>query len=203
VTVLDDADKGSMGSTASGYSGDGGTSQEMIQMLLTEMDGLDDDSGCVFVFTMNRVANCPPELLRPGRMDELWYVERPCPATRLGIMKVHLAHHKFTVDDDAKLETLAGDKFTDDWVGAELAKLITDGVLEAIAEKRDTVSTAFLAKRISEMTPMANVKTFQDDLRAIEEAAGQFNRVGRLTPKKSATAVTPSHGGRAGRPVRV
>ena len=203
VTVLDDADKGSMGSTASGYSGDGGTSQEMIQMLLTEMDGLDDDSGCVFVFTMNRVANCPPELLRPGRMDELWYVERPCPATRLSIMQVHLAHHKFTADDEAKLETLAGDKFTDDWVGAELAKLITDGVLEALAEKRDAVSTAFLAKRIGEMTPMANVKTFQEDLRAIEEAAGQFHRVGRLTPKKSATAASPSHGGRAGRPVRV
>jgi ATP-dependent 26S proteasome regulatory subunit len=136
-------------------------------------------------------------------MDERWFVQRPDEATRLNIMKVHLKHHQFEVDDEGKLLQLANGH-TKDWVGAELASLITEGVFEAIAEERPRVSTDWLIQRAGEIVAMANQAVYRDDLKAIEEAAGQFRRVGRIAAGPSTLpSAAPARKQRAGKAVSV
>jgi len=203
VAVFDDCDKGSMGTSASGYTGDGGTSAEMVQMLLTDMDGLDDPTGeqPVYLFSANRIANVPPELLRPGRMDERWFVQRPDAVTRLNILKLHLAHHLIETDDEKKLAELAG-KVTEDWVGAELADLVTQAVVHSLANGKEKVACGWMSERARDTVCMANQETFKKDFAEMEEAAKQFRRVGRVKGSEP-TPVPAPRAGRAGKSISI
>ena len=71
--MLDDIDKGGM-AKGKDYSGDGGTSGNQMQMILTEAS--DPFSPIIWGFTFNRLPDLP-ELFRPGRLDRCFYVERP------------------------------------------------------------------------------------------------------------------------------
>jgi len=180
--IVDDTDKGSMAAQG-GPVGDSGTSGEMIQMLLTDMDGGvdNDEDGLIFVFTANRVQQIPPELIRAGRMDAKWFVPRPDEETRLNIMKVHLAMHNILADNEGVLKTIAT-AHTKDWVGAELADLINEAVVVAVATNAPTVDTDWMTQRASETTPMAKLDAYRDDFAAMEKAANQFRTVGKCKP---------------------
>ena len=73
---------------------DGGLSQRMFGMLLTWMQ---DHADPVFmVATANDVAALPPELLRKGRFDEIFFVDLPDCASRRAIFEIHLARRGAT-----------------------------------------------------------------------------------------------------------
>ena len=182
VLIIDDTDKGSMAAQG-GPVGDSGTSGEMIAMLLTDMDGGvdNDEDGLIYVFTANRTQAIPPELIRAGRMDAKWFVPRPDEETRLNIMKVHLAMHNILADNEGVLKTIAT-AHTKDWVGAELADLVNEAVVVAVAANAPTVDTEWMTKRASETTPMAKLDAYRDDFAAMEKAANQFRTVGKCKP---------------------
>ena len=190
IMIVDDTDKGSMAAQG-GPVGDSGTSGEMIQMLLTDMDGGvdNDEDGLIFVFTANRVQQIPPELIRAGRMDAKWFVPRPDEETRLNIMKVHLAMHNILADNEGVLKTIAT-AHTKDWVGAELADLVNEAVVVAVATNAPTVDTDWMTKRASETTPMAKLDAYRDDFAAMEKAANQFRTVGKCKPAAPAQGRT-------------
>jgi len=71
VLMLDEIDKGFSGMT--GGSGDSGTTARVFGTFLTWMQERDQTHRPVFlIMTANRVAGLPPELLRKGRVDEIW-----------------------------------------------------------------------------------------------------------------------------------
>src|SRR5262245_38190580 len=78
--------------SASSESADGGLSQRMFGTLLTWMQ--DQRSPIFMVATANNIAALPPELMRKGRFDEVFFVDLPCPQVRQDILAIHLKRRK-------------------------------------------------------------------------------------------------------------
>ncbi|MFQ5642505.1 MAG: AAA family ATPase [Thiogranum sp.] len=67
---------------------DSGTSKRVLGSLLTWL--AERDKPVFLVATANRIDNLPPELIRKGRMDEIFFVDLPDEATRIQIFDIHL-----------------------------------------------------------------------------------------------------------------
>lgn len=88
VLLLDEIDKG-LGGT-SGGSGDGGTGSRVLGTILTWMQERSPENPVFVVATANRLSGLPPELLRKGRFDEMFFVELPSEEERMTIFSIHL-----------------------------------------------------------------------------------------------------------------
>ena len=87
VLWIDEIEKGLSGTTGSGET-DGGTAARVFGALLTWMQ---EKTAPVFVVaTANRIAELPPELLRKGRFDEIFFIDLPSPRERADIFAIHL-----------------------------------------------------------------------------------------------------------------
>ena len=196
--LLDDMDKGSLSGSSKNYGGDGGTSGNMTQMLLTEMS--DPTSTAVYTFTFNRVPDMP-ELLRPGRVDARFYVERPNGRTRLAILHNHIERMGMTVDDEEALREIAY-THCKDWMGAELAHvLIKDEAIKVIAAGGSVLNAQRMKAVAKAFTPMIKQRTFREDIASMEDACSQFTRIGCLP--EDMEPVAPNHTGKAARAVQV
>ena len=86
ILWIDEIEKGLSGSGGSG--GDGGTSTRVFGTLLTWMQ---EKKSPVFVFaTANNINGLPPELLRKGRFDEIFFVDFPSWEERKKILEIHI-----------------------------------------------------------------------------------------------------------------
>lgn len=100
----------------------------------------------VFVLaTANDVSALPPELLRKGRFDELFYVDLPSKHERIEILKVHLGKRKKN-NPSIDLEQLAED--TKGFSGADLEGVVKDSVEEAFLDGGSKLDTAYLSRSI-------------------------------------------------------
>ena len=87
ILWVDEIDKAFAGSIGSGGS-DGGTAARVFGTFLT---WLSDKTAPVFVIaTANDISQLPPELLRKGRLDEIFFVDLPTEAERQAIFAIHL-----------------------------------------------------------------------------------------------------------------
>ncbi len=100
----------------------------LINQLLTEMDGIERNSGVVVIAATNRPDILDPALLRPGRFDRLILVPAPDEKARLEILRVHT--RRVPLAEDVKLEELA--KKTEGYSGADLEALVREAALIAM-----------------------------------------------------------------------
>jgi ATP-dependent 26S proteasome regulatory subunit len=191
--LLDDIDKGSIGASSGGHSSDGGTTGNMIQMLLTEMSR--PDNRAVWVFTLNRIQMVPPELIRPGRMDAVFYLQRPDEGTRAEIFRSHLTRRNFTPSDE-HIERLV--PLTQDWVGAEIEALIKNVQVPSLT-KGDDMDYELLISEAKNYTPMTQQDAFRDDLALMDKFSQQFIKIGRVESAQQSGAAAS---GRARRSLR-
>jgi len=142
VLVIDEADK-ALGN-AVGSRGDSGVTQRVFGTILTWL--AENRSKTFCIMTLNRTEGLPPELLRAGRFDKIFFTDIPADAERRQIMEIHLRRRG--VDpaslgfDDADWEQLIKD--TDGYVGAELEEVIVDArgrALEATAGTEGVTGT--------------------------------------------------------------
>lgn len=132
ILWIDEIEKGLAGT--SGGGGDGGTSTRVFGKLLTWMQ---EKTSPVFVFaTANNINGLPPELLRKGRFDEIFFVDFPSTEERKKILEIHISKlgrnlQKFDLNRLAKLS--GEDKFGKDVIlaGAELEAWVSDSLIEA------------------------------------------------------------------------
>lgn len=137
ILWVDEIEKGLGG--MGGPSGDSGTSQRVFATFLTWMQ---EKEAPVFVIaTANNIAGLPPELLRKGRFDEIFFVDLPTRGERRQIFQVHLGKRlrgdyigsQLTLDDGL-LDHLA-DR-TEGFVGAEIEQVVVSGLYEAFFARR-------------------------------------------------------------------
>ncbi len=128
---------------------DGGTSQRVFGTILTWMQ---DKQAPVFVVaTANDVAALPPELLRRGRFDEVFFLDLPTAEERREILKVHVGKRR---RDPAQydLDHLAA--VSEGYVGAELEQAVIDAMYVAFNEDRE-VATHDVAASIANLVPLS------------------------------------------------
>jgi SpoVK/Ycf46/Vps4 family AAA+-type ATPase len=145
VLWIDEVEKG-FGSVT-GSSGDSGTSARIFGTFLTWMQ---EKSKPVFVVaTANNISALPPEMLRKGRFDEIFFVDLPTHAERREIFKLHLERRladpvvigEFVADESALGELADA---TEGFVGAELEQVVISGLFEAFYENRSIILDDFL-----------------------------------------------------------
>ncbi len=133
---------------AHGGGGDSGVSTRIFGSILTWMQ---EKTAPVFVVaTANDIARLPPELLRRGRFDEVFFLDLPNTAERAAIFAVHL--RKRGRDPAAyDLDALAAESA--DHVGAEIEQAITDAMYAAFDENRE-FTTADVLRACQRLVPL-------------------------------------------------
>ena len=148
VLWVDEIDKAFAGSQSSG-STDGGTTARVFGTFLT---WLSEKTAPVFVVaTANDISQLPPELMRKGRLDEIFFVDLPSVEERLDIFRIHLAKRKRDpVNYD--LEALA--EASKDFSGAEIEEAVISALYDAFYARREVTTTDIL-QSIRETVPLA------------------------------------------------
>ncbi len=128
VLWIDEIEKGLSGIQSSGAT-DGGTSARIFSTILTWMQ---EKTKPVFVVaTANDIALLPPELLRKGRFDEIFFVDLPTKNERKSIFYIHLKR-KGHNPDNYSLDKLASETFG--FNGAEIEECINEAMFAAYTE---------------------------------------------------------------------
>jgi hypothetical protein len=164
VLWIDEIEKG----VATG-DGDSGTSRRLLGTFLT---WLAEKKTKVFVVaTANDISSLPPELIRKGRFDEIFFVDLPGAAVRADILKIHAKKRDLALAD-AEIERLAG--ACAGFSGAEIEQAIVSAVYAAHADNAPASAAHVLnelnatrplsivmAERIAELRAWANERTVQ------------------------------------------
>lgn len=126
ILWIDEIEKAFAG--AASQSTDGGLSRRMFGALLTWMQ--EHDEPVFLVATANDIGALPPELLRKGRFDEIFFVDLPCDASRRRIFEIHLKNQGMDIGG-FDLEALA--RASDGHSGAEIEQAIIASKHEAFS----------------------------------------------------------------------
>ena len=148
---------------AAGGTEDGGVSMRILGSFLSWMQERDGD---VFVVaTANDIERLPPELLRKGRFDEIFFVDLPDADTRKEIFRIHLEKREQR-PADFDLEELA--RASDGFTGAEIEQVVLSG-LYAVFSDGDDLSTRRLMEEIGGTRPLS--VTMAEKVRGLREWA--------------------------------
>ncbi|TCV84132.1 AAA family ATPase [Sulfurirhabdus autotrophica] len=135
VLWLDEIEKGLSGDGTGGS--DGGVSHRVLGTLLTWLS--ERKSKVFIVATSNDISRLPPELIRKGRFDEIFFVDLPGSSTREQIFDIHLKRRKQdSTQFDLQQLALQSEGFS----GAEIEQAIIAAVFEAysVSHSMDTKS---------------------------------------------------------------
>ena len=127
--------------SAGSESADGGLSQRMFGTLLTWMQ--EHTSPIFMVATANNLDALPPELMRKGRFDEVFFVDLPDGAARRRIIEIHLGRRKRNAAEFAIDELVAA---TDGFSGAEIEQLIIAAMYEAFGSGSELYDTHLISQ---------------------------------------------------------
>jgi ATP-dependent 26S proteasome regulatory subunit len=157
VLWVDEIDKAFVGSQSSGVT-DGGTTARVFGTFLT---WLSEKSAPVFVVaTANDVSQLPPELLRKGRLDEIFYVDLPSEEERTEIFRIHLAKRGRDPEEfDLPALVAASQEFS----GAEIEEAIISALYDAFYARQD-LTTEHVVLALSQTVPLA--KTMEEKVTA-------------------------------------
>jgi SpoVK/Ycf46/Vps4 family AAA+-type ATPase len=148
ILWLDEIEKG----VATDAGADGGVSRRVLGTLLTWMS--ERKERVFMIATANDIESLPPELLRKGRFDEIFFVDLPLPAVRAEIFRIHLARRKHPLDR-FDLEALAG--ASERYSGAEIEQAIVSAAYAAHAEGKPLETRHVLAE-LASTRPLAVVR---------------------------------------------
>lgn len=164
VVWLDEIEKALQGATSG--SSDGGTSADQLGAILSWMQ--ERQGGAFVIATANDVSALPPELLRKGRFDEVWFVDLPTLAERTSILTTALtANGRGSLAAEMDLTAVA--KACDGFTGSEIAAVIPEAMFTAFADGERQITDADLMKVAAEVVPLS--RTAADKVAKLREWA--------------------------------
>ena len=201
ILWVDEIEKG-LSSVSS--NGDSGVSSRIFGTFLTWMQ---EKEAPVFVIaTANNIHALPPELLRKGRFDEIFFVDLPTLKERKDIFRVHLKKRLKDKEisqnvplKDETYEKLA--KLTEGFIGAEIEQVVISALCEAFFENRALEFSDF-EKIINTTVPLS--RTQREQIIAIREwanvravtATKKEDLTSYSTEDEKANDISESRGGR-------
>jgi ATP-dependent 26S proteasome regulatory subunit len=162
VLWIDEIEK-AFASAGSSGDADAGLSQRLLATLLTWMQ--DRESGVFLAATSNNISALPPEMLRKGRFDEIFFVDLPAAEVRSALFALHLKKRGRDVASfDLPKLAAASDGFS----GAEIEQAIVAGLYTAFAQNQQ-LSTEILLGEIRGTQPLSVTRA--EDIQAIRDWA--------------------------------
>ena len=209
VLWIDEIEKG-FASGASG-SGDSGTSARVFGTFLSWMQ---EKTAAVFVIaTANQINLLPPEMLRKGRFDEIFFIDLPTDAERRVIFRIHLAARLKAgpaLGDLGITDALLSDlvEATEGFSGAEIEQVVIAACFDAFSGRRPLTRDDLLREiaatvtlSVTQAEQIAALRAWAD-VRAVAASAPE-DREGYRTPVLDGGTAAPDGSAltRGGRPV--
>lgn len=144
VLWIDELEKG-----ISVTENDDGTSQRILGTLLTWMS--ENKKQVFIVATSNAIEQLPPELIRKGRLDEVFFVDLPTTEVRKAIFRIHADKRNL---DKSSLNMTKLAEMTEGFSGSEIEQLVVSAIYSAHAEKSD-VTMDTLTDEIGKTRPLS------------------------------------------------
>ncbi|MBI5814526.1 MAG: AAA family ATPase [Nitrospinae bacterium] len=162
ILWIDEIEKGFSGIKSSGAT-DAGVTSRIFGTFITWMQ---EKTKPVFVIaTANSIADLPPEMLRKGRFDEIFFIDLPGEEERKEIVRIHVEKRK---RDAAKFDLAALAKAAAGFSGAEIEMAVVDSMYAAFARGDDFTGEDIL-NAIRATVPLS--KTMAEDIGALREWA--------------------------------
>ncbi|PJW18887.1 AAA family ATPase [Geobacillus sp. WSUCF-018B] len=162
VLFIDEIDKAIPDPTSSN------THEVSKRILSTLLTWLQEKKSPVFVVaTANNIENLPPEFMRKGRFDEIFFVDLPKKQERKEIFAIHLKKKGY---DPRKFDLDLLTEKTEGFSGSEIEALINEGIFQAAYDQKSLEMT-YLLKEIEQTSPLS--QTMGDRLKQIQEWAIQ------------------------------
>lgn len=200
ILWIDEIEKGLSGL---GSNGDSGVSSRIFGQFLTWMQ---EKEAPVFVIaTANNISNLPPELLRKGRFDEIFFVDLPTLEERKEIFKLHLEKRlkdKEVASEIIGVKNLCGElaKMTEGFIGSEIEQVVVSALCDAFFENRP-LKFEDLEKNISMTVPLSMTQREQilslrawANVRAV--SAAKTSNLKQYTKEINEDNISASRGGR-------
>jgi len=183
ILWIDEIEKGLAGSRGDG--GDAGVATRVFGTLLTWME--ENEKPVFTIATANDIEGLPPELLRKGRFDEVFFIDLPSPQERASILAIHLAkHHRDPRDFGLSQHVQATDGFS----GAELEQVVISALYAAFAEgEQSELEDRHLEAAIRETAPLS--ATVGDQIARLRQDVG---KKWRLASGEAAEGVSEEEG---------
>ena len=148
---------------------DGGLSQRLFGAFLT---WLQEKEQAVFVVgAANDLMSVPPELLRKGRFDEIFFVDLPSPAERESIFAIHLSLRR---QDPSKFDLPALAAATDGFSGAEIEQAVVSALYRSL-QKKQPLTVEAIVDAARSTTPLSVSRA--EDISAIRDLGRRFTPV--------------------------
>ena len=147
---VDEIDKAFAG--MQGGNSDGGTGSRVLGTFLTWLQ--EKESPVFVIATANNIANLPPELLRKGRLDEIFFVDLPDEFERHEIFKIHLERRQREAQDFDLVELAAR---ADGFSGAEIEQVINSALYDAF-DQQAPLHEDHLLHSMSECIPLSTTR---------------------------------------------
>ncbi len=147
----------------------GGSASRILATFLTWMQ---EKTSPVFIgATANNIELLPPEILRKGRFDELFYVELPTEIERMEIIRIHLAKRNLPIN---KFDYPPLVKITEGFNGAEMEQGVMSALFRAFSSNREVTQTDLYIS-LESIVPLST--TMKEQIKTLERWA--FNRAQR------------------------
>jgi len=162
VVWIDELEKGFAGTQSSGIS-DGGTTARVFGTFISWLN--DKTAPCFVVATANDITALPPELLRKGRFDEIFFVDLPGEAEREEIFAIHLKKRRRD-PQNFDLKRLAA--ATAGYSGAEIEQAVIAALYDAFDLERE-VATEDILIAVNQSVPLS--MTMKESIEVLREWA--------------------------------
>jgi len=149
ILWCDEIEKGIAGAKSSGQT-DGGTTSRVVSTFLTWMQ--EKTSSVFVVCTANDYSQIPPEFMRAGRFDEVFFVDLPSLNERIQIFEVLLKRFGRTM---ANFDLVKLASISDGYSGAEIEKSIEMSLFEGFNENQREITTKDIRIAINSFKPLS------------------------------------------------
>ena len=154
-----------------GVGSDGGGNEVTTRLFGQFLTWMQEKENTVsIVATANDISRMPPEFLRKGRFDELFFVDLPNGEERRKILDIHLKKRKKWNRD---IDTIALIKETEGFNGADLEAVVKDTIEKAFIEERDNISTKDLLRSIKDTKSISS--TLRDKIVQIKDTVSKID----------------------------
>lgn len=155
----------------SGVGGDGGGSDVTTRLFGQFLTWLQEKENTVFIVaTANDISKLPPEFLRKGRFDEIFYVDLPNRIERRRILEIHLKKRR-KLNKGINFPELVD--CTEGFNGADLEAVVKETIEQVFIEGGTVVTTTNLRKAIEETKSISSI--LGDKMKRIEETVKKMD----------------------------